>query len=247
MRRYEIAQFISTVFSSFIFSCAVCAQQPDAGVLANAHGGPHDRASSANCQLTSGGESTVVAVSGPQTLRLADGRFVRLAEILVPPASHPASGFDPSAAATDYLRKVSVGQKVEVKFGGTQRDRYGVYVGHIFVAGEKQTWLQGGLVSAGLAEAYTQADNRACAEPLIALEATARDAKRGLWALAYFKVLPAQQPRAILNLVQSYQIVEGQVRSVSESGGRLMLNFGEEQKSSFTAVVEASGPKEVFG
>ncbi len=185
----------------------------------------------------------MLAVSGPQTLRLADGRFVRLSEILVPSSSLPASGFDPSAAAIDYLRKASVGQKVEIKFGGTQRDRYGVYVGHIFVAGEKQTWLQEGLVSAGLAQAYPQTDNRACAETLIALEASAREAKRGHWGLAYFKILPAQQPRAILNLVQSYQIVEGQVKSVSESGGRLFLNFGEDQKGGFTAVVEAAARK----
>ena len=85
----------------------------------------------ANCQLQSGGESTVLAVVGPQTLHLADGRFVRLAEILVPSSAFSGQGFDPSLAAPSYLRKTAVGQKVEVKFGGTQRDRYGIYIAHL--------------------------------------------------------------------------------------------------------------------
>jgi endonuclease YncB( thermonuclease family) len=241
MRSHKIAYF--TAISGFLFNCAVCAEQLGGDIPAARPSRRHSRVSTANCQLEPGGESTVVAVSGPQTLRLADGRFVRLAEILVPTQSHPPSGFDPAAAAMDYLRKVSVGQKVEVKFGGTQRDRYGVTIAHVFVEGAQKLWLQQGLVSAGLAQAYIQPDNRACAETLVATEASAREAKHGHWALAYFKVLPAQDHRAILNLVQTYQIVEGQVRSVSESGGRLFLNFGEDQRQGFTAVVESPARK----
>jgi endonuclease YncB( thermonuclease family) len=242
MRSYRIAYFAA--FSVILLNCAVCAERLDTGdVRATRPSRSHARASTANCQLESGGESTVLAVSGPQTLRLADGRFVRLAEILIPTQAHPASGFDPAAAAMEYLRKASVGQKVAVKFGGTQRDRYGVAIAHVFVEGEQKLWMQQGLVSAGLAQAYIQPDNHACAETLIEAEASAREAKRGLWGLAYFKVLPARDHRAILNLVQTYQIVEGQVLSVAESGGRLFLNFGEDQKRGFSAVVESSARK----
>ena len=53
----------------------------------------HRNFAASNCQLQSGGESTVIAVAGPQTLHLADGRFVRLIEIYVPPPQ--AVGFDP--------------------------------------------------------------------------------------------------------------------------------------------------------
>lgn len=195
-----------------------------------------DRASSLNCQLQPGGESTVLAIAGPQTLRLADGRFVRLAEILVPEAV-PA-GFDPSAAASAYLRRTALGRKVEVKFGGMQRDRYGVYTGHIYVTGETSVWLQGGLVGSGFAIVLPQADNHACSQALLPLEAAARDAKRGHWGLAYFKVLKASDPRSISNLVQTYQIVEGTADHATESGGRITLHFGNESKYGFAATLE---------
>jgi micrococcal nuclease len=194
-----------------------------------------------DCQLQSGGESTVLAISGPQTLHLADGRFVRLAEILVP-AAVPL-GFDPSAAAMAYLREVALGRKVEVKFGGSQRDRYGVYTAHIYVAGEPPVWLQEGLVSSGFAEVVPQADNHACSQKLLAFESAARKGARGHWGLAYFKVLRARDPRSILNLVQTYQIVEGKAVQASESGGRLTLHFNEENKFGFTAVIEPGAKK----
>jgi endonuclease YncB( thermonuclease family) len=189
-----------------------------------------------SCQLQPGGESTVLAVAGPQTLRLSDGRFVRLSEILVPAAA--SAGFDPSQAAAAYLRQAAAGRKVEVKFGGTQRDRYGVYAGHIYIAGEPEVWLQQGLVSAGLATVYPQTDNHACARELLAFEADAREKKRGHWGLAYFKVLQARDPRSILNLVQTYQIVEGTVSNVTESGERLTLQFERENKFGFAAILE---------
>jgi endonuclease YncB( thermonuclease family) len=199
------------------------------------------RGAPTNCQLQPGGESTVLAIAGPQTLRLADGRFVRLSEILVPAAA-PA-GFDPSQAAAAYLRQTASGRKVEVKFGGTQRDRYGVYAGHIYVTGEPGVWLQEGLVSAGLATVYPQTDNHACSRELLAFEAEAREKKRGHWGLAYFKLLHARDPRSILNLVQTYQIVEGTVISAAESGGRLTLQFERQNKFGFAAILEPAARK----
>lgn len=196
----------------------------------------------AGCQLQPGGESTVLAVAGPQTLRLADGRFVRLAEVLVPAAS-ALPGFDPSSGASAYLRQIAVGKKVEVKFGGSQRDRYGVYTGHVYMSGEPAVWLQDALVSSGFALAYPQADNHACTQQLLAPEAAARNAKRGLWGLAYFKILQASDPRSIFNLVQTYQIVEGTPDQASESGGRITLNFGSGRKFGFIAIVEPAARK----
>lgn len=196
----------------------------------------------AGCQLQPGGESTVLGVAGPQTLRLADGRFVRLAEVLVPAAS-ALPGFDPSSGASAYLRQMTAGKKVEVRFGGTQRDRYGVYTGHVYVSGEPAVWLQDALVSSGFALAYPQPDNHVCTSQLLSSEAAARDGKRGLWGLAYFKVLRASDPRSILNLVQSYQIVEGTAGQAFESGGRVTLSFGSGHKYHFTAIIEPAVKK----
>jgi endonuclease YncB( thermonuclease family) len=200
----------------------------------------------ANCQLEAGGESTVLAVAGPQTLRLADGRFVRLSEILVPTPTSSAQGFDPSLAAIAYLRAVALGRKVEVKFGGAQRDRYGVYIAHVYVAGDPPAWLQEGLVSAGYAKVFPQADNHSCSERLASFEANARDEKRGHWGLALFKVLRARDSRSITNLIQTYQVVEGKVDHVTESGGRMTIHFSAAgQHYGFTATIEPAVKKKL--
>ncbi len=183
-----------------------------------------------------------MAVVGPQTLRLADGRFVHLAEVLAPSAAS-GSGFDPSLAAMTYLRSAAQGRKVEVKFGGTRRDRYGVTIAHVYVAGEPPLWLQEGLVSAGLALAFPQADNHSCSRNLTSFEAKARDEKRGHWGLALFKVLSARDTRSLLNLVQTYQIVQGKAERVTQAGGRVFIHFGEESRFGFSAVIEPAAQK----
>ncbi len=182
-----------------------------------------------------------MSIDGPQTLRLADGRFVRLAEIWVPPAG--ATEFDASKAAKNYLREAALGRKVEVKFGGTQRDRYGIYLAHVFVAGDRPVWLQEGLVESGLALVFPQADNHACAERLLRAETNARGEKRGYWGLAYFKVLEARDPRSILNLIQTYQIVEGKVDRATESGGRITSFFDAGRGTGFAAVIQPAVKK----
>lgn len=204
--------------------------------------GQRRAADHAGCQLTSGGESTVMSVVGPQTLHLADGRFVRLTEVLTPAAA-PGTGFDPSSAATAYLRSKTLGRKVEIRFGGNPRDRYGVATAHVFVAGEPTLWLQEGLVASGLALAFPQADNSACSQRLAAFEAEARNEKRGNWGLALFKVLPAKETRAINTLIQTYQIVEGRVDHITPVGSRALIHFGEENKFGFTALVESAAQK----
>ncbi len=208
--------------------------------------GQRRQAGGDTCQLTSGGESTVLAIAGPLTLRLADGRFVRLAEVATPSPAQSA-GYDPSSAATAFLRSAALGRRVEVKYSGASRDRYGVYTAHVFVVGEAPLWLQEGLVSAGLAQAFPQADNHSCSRQLMSFEAAARDEKRGHWGIALFKVLAARDARSISNLVQTYQIVEGKIDRITQTGGRAVLHFGAEGKFDFTAVIEPAARKQLGG
>ncbi len=211
-------------------------------VLSAAHGQRQQARDEESCQLEPGGESTVVAIAGPQTLHLADGRLIQLAEILTPSTAGRA-GFASSFDATAYLRSTALGRKVEVKFGGNHRDRYGVTIAHVFVAGEPPLWLQEGLVSAGFALAFPQADNHACSSQLAAMEEKARNKNRGYWGLALFKVLPAYETRAILNLLETYQIVEGEVIYATHAGGRTIIHFTKDSKTSFSATIEPIAQK----
>ncbi len=213
---------------------------------AETHGQRRALADGEACRLAPGGESTVLAIAGPQTLRLADGRFIRLAEVLTPsPAS--GAGYDPSLAATAFLRSAALGRRVEVRFGGASRDRYGVYTAHVFVAGDPPFWLQEGLVGAGLAQAFPQGDNHACSRKLISIEVKAREEKRGHWGNALFKVLAARDTRLTTSLVQTYQIVEGKVDHVTHAGERAIIHFGEENRFGFTAMLEPAAQKQLAG
>jgi hypothetical protein len=138
---------------------------------------------------------------------------------------------------------MALGRKVEVRFGGSHHDRYGVTTAHIFVAGEHPIWLQEGLVNAGLAQAFPQPDNHTCSNQLTAIEETARNESRGYWGLALFRVLPASEIRSILNVVQTYQIVEGEVTFVTHTAGRTTLHFADNNKASFTATLERAAQK----
>jgi len=109
---------------------------------------------------------------------------------------------------------------------------------HIFVGGEHPLWLQEGLVNAGLAQAFPQPDNHTCSKQLASIEEKARHENRGYWALALFRVLPARDTRSILNVVQTYQIVEGQVTFATHAAGRTTLHFAENSKASFTATLD---------
>jgi hypothetical protein len=170
--------------------------------------------------------------------------MVHLAEIFTPRSAEKA-GLDPSSNATAYLRSTALGRKVEVKFGGSHHDRYGATIAHIFVAGERPLWLQEGLVNAGLAQAFPQPDNHACSKQLASIEEKARDENRGYWGLALFRVLPARETRSILSVVQTYQIVEGEVSLVTHAAGRIILHFAGNSKASFTATLEPAAQRKL--
>lgn len=194
------------------------------------------------CELEPGGESTVLAISNSRALLLADGRQVYLAEVL-PPISGEGAVHSAVTGATAYLRAHVLGQKVEIRYGGKHQDRYGATVAHVFVAGDNPLWVQEGLVREGLAQVFPQPDNHACSKQLASLEEKARNANRGYWGLAFFKVLPARDARSLLNLVQTYQIIEGEIAFVTHTGGRAILHFAEDRQFGFTATVEPAAQK----
>lgn len=208
------------------------------------HGQPR-RTDTPGCDLRSAGESAVAAVVGPQTLRLADGRTIRLAEIIAIPALPQHAG-DAGLDAVSFLRS-TLGKKVEVKIGGAERDRYGITTAHLLIMDDPTLWLQEGLVSAGLALAMPQPDNRSCFEALRAAETAAKSARRGNWGTAVFKVLPASDPRLIANLVQTYQIVEGEAKAIARSGARVTLTFGENAGFGFRVYAEGGAAKRLSG
>jgi micrococcal nuclease len=99
-------------------------------------------------------------------------------------------------------------------------------------------------VARGLARVVLFADDTAGLQALLDIEAQARDARRGLWALQEFRVIGAGEAA---RHPDSFQLVEGRVVAVERKGGRTFLNFGEDWRSDFTVAIDAKLRRQMAG
>ena len=171
------------------------------------------------------------------TLKLAGGGVLRLIGIRAP----KGAGEAPFAAqAQAKLEALAAGQSLTLEFGGLERDRHGRILAQATRA--DGLWLHGAMLEAGLARVETFADNRARAGQLLAAEAAAREARRGLWADARYRALtPEEAERA----GEGFHLVEGVVGRVTERRGRYYLDFGADWRRDFTVAI-AGGERARF-
>lgn len=174
------------------------------------------------------------------TFTLADGRTVRLAGLDVPRLAgegRPASGSRRDLVAfqaKEALAGLVAGRDVALTVAARPVDRYGRTLAH--VVDPQGRWVQAEMVTRGLARVAIFADERTGLAELLALESVAREARRGVWALAEYRAVDADQA---LRYVDTFQLVEGRVRTVEQKGGRTYLNFGADWRSDFTVLVPA--------
>lgn len=190
--------------------------------------------------LAPGERARVVEVIDGDTVALADGQEVRLVGIQAPklPLGRPGFPVWPLAAeAKAALSDLVLGQRVRLAYGGRMRDRHGRLLAHLFRE-QGGLWVQGEMLGLGLARVYTFPDNRALADRLLAREAEARAAGRGIWALDRYRVLPAEAAERALD---EFALIEGRVLAVGRARGAAYLNFGEDWQSDLTLVIRAEG------
>jgi micrococcal nuclease len=186
--------------------------------------------------------STVAAVLDGETLKLTDGRTVRLIGAKAPMPPLGWRGDDPWPLVDEAKHALSAlaaaGKTVELRFGGLRQDRHGHVLAQVFVVeGENRLWLQEALVAKGLARVYSFSDNRACVAELLAREQEARAKRLGVWR----PMLIASSRRSCEGPGPphpSYQLIERTVVAVGEGGGRLYLNFTKDWRSDFTVSVD---------
>ncbi|MDU1692795.1 MAG: thermonuclease family protein, partial [Bradyrhizobium sp.] len=126
----------------------------------------------APCMFATLGEGRVTEIVDARSFRLADGREVRLAGIEPPP--------DNAAAAVATLGALLRDRDVVLRGEDDAPDRYGRQRAFAFLAGEERT-VQGELLARGSVLRGTDVQDRDCALTLVAAEADARIASRGLW------------------------------------------------------------------
>lgn len=193
----------------------------------------------------------VQAVEDDGTLQLAGGERVRLIGVM------PVRIFDKATSpgalglnriggeAIDLLRQKLLGRNVVLRHEGRPRDRYDRVLAQVF--DEAGAWLQGALLEAGLARAYSYEDNRACIEAMLKLEQAARAERRGLWRFRAFRPLDAANPEEIARQTYRFALVEGQVLQTGGGGKWTFVNFSTDWKRDFTIAIERKWAKALAG
>ena len=184
-------------------------------------------AGAADCLLEPQGEGRVAAVVDGRSLRLEDGREIRLTGI-------ERRGTD-RASGRAALSAIAGGRDVTLHGDDDTPDRYGRQPALVFVAGSEHS-VQSELLRRG--EALVSADiaDKNCAAALAAAESMARDAKLGIWAETS-AIKNAESPGDILSAIGHFSVVEGRVLSVRQAGAITYLNFGRNWTRDFAATI----------
>lgn len=198
--------------------------------------------------LTAGETVTVREAIDGDTLRLADGRELRLAGVAAPKPLLPRTGAStaPDArldalaeAARQALDGWARGQPVDLHFPAQRSDRHGRVVAHVVT--QDQGWLQAALLAQGLARVQMTATTAAGADALLRIEATARAERRGLWAHPLFHIRRAEDCGRWLD---TFQLVEGPVAAVRLGRGTSRIELGATERH-LTVLIPAKARSEL--
>lgn len=174
----------------------------------------------ADCRAPAGLRAAQVeAVVDGDTLRLTDGRSVRLIGLNAPEKARGERPAEPLAeAATRHLQQLvdASGGRVGLLVGAQVRDRYGRSLAHAF-GRDGRNW-EAQLLAEGLGFAVAIAPNTALLDCQFAAERRARAARRGIWRRS--AVLAAGQLRR-----SGFALVRGRVAAVERNRGGVWLEL----------------------
>ncbi|WP_247528840.1 thermonuclease family protein [Bradyrhizobium sp. 199] len=175
------------------------------------------------CQFESQGEGRVAAIVDARSVRLDDGREIRLA------------GIEPTTATKQALASLLAGRDVTLRGTDDTPDRYGRQGALVFIR-DSDTSVQAMLLAQGEAMVSAEIVDKDCAATLMASEAAARRQKKGSWA-DRSAIKNAESPDDILAGIGRFMVVEGKVLSVRQAGAMTYLNFGRNWTRGFTATI----------
>jgi hypothetical protein len=175
------------------------------------------------CQFEPQGEGRVAAIVDARSVRLDDGREIRL------------SGIEPTANTRQALASLLAGRDVSLRGTDDTPDRYGRQGALVFI-GASEASVQAMLLAQGDALVSAEITDRDCAAALMASEAAARRQKMGNWADPS-AIKNAESPDDILAGIGRFVVVEGKVLSVRQAGAMTYLNFGRNWTRGFTATI----------
>jgi endonuclease YncB( thermonuclease family) len=186
-------------------------------------------APAAPCAFETQGEGRVTSAIDTRSFRLEDGREVRLAGIA------PAYVEKPGAEHAQALAALLAGRDVRLGGEDDTPDRYGREPAFVWRLPD-EALVQRELLAQGEAVFSADVSDKDCAASLLAAEAAARDAKRGIWADPA-AIKNTESPGGILAGIGRFMLVEGKVLSVRQAGATTYLNFGRNWTRDFAVTI----------
>ena len=185
------------------------------------------------------GQRRIVEVVDGDTLRLDNGRLVRLIGIDTPEIRRKTpQGFveDPapfSLEAKLFAQRMAEGKSCRIELDIEKQDKYKRLLGYCFIRnGDEELFLNRELLSRGYAVLYTYPPNTRYVEEFVEAQREAREGKRGLWG-SYEAIAP-EEAASFIGQIRS---VRGRVTSTYNSGKTVFLNFGADHRTDFTAAI----------
>lgn len=187
--------------------------------------------------MTRTGSAQVAQVITPQVLQLHDGRFVHLVGLDIP-YLHAREDSPLAPLTIKILKDMLEGERVHIYQSRNQAghiNRMEHYQAHIERASDKQ-WVQGMLLSLGLARVRTTLNNRDMAKQMYQIEKQARVEGIGIWEDESYALLT---PKSAMNQRDHFAIIEGVVQSTALKRNTIYINFGKDWRTDFTIAISA--------
>jgi endonuclease YncB( thermonuclease family) len=153
------------------------------------------------------------------TLRLSDGRSVRMIGLNTPETGKKGKSAEPFAEAARHRLQALVNEsagRVALRIGQQGKDHYGRTLAHVYGRDGKN--LEAQLLSEGLGYQVAVAPNVALVDCQRSAEQAARQARRGLWRNS-----PVRSAGAINH--SGFALVAGKVTSVQRNRGGLWIEL----------------------
>lgn len=175
------------------------------------------------------------AVSGEAFLwNSAEARLIDILAPALSPGRREPYAEEARAALQDVLSSGALSLE-----DAAAPDRWGRRTVRAYVTAQSapRRSVQAALAGAGAVRVRPESEDEDFIGELLAIEAEARAAGRGLWARAPYRVFDALDAGGA---VGSFSIIEGKVLEAASGGGRLYLNFGADFRKDFTITARSS-------
>ena len=155
------------------------------------------------------------------TIRLADGKKIRLIGINTPEMNYKTGNPEPFAQkAKAFLTREVLKQKIGLRFGSDKKDRHGRLLAHIFLKDKSN--LQQALLKSGFAVYITIPPNLWQQDCYMNAEQEARKKNKGIWKRHTQNIINAEQ---IKRTQTGFQFVKGVISAIHEDKKTVWLKI----------------------